>query len=195
MTAHANVMGYTRYLSHVEIVYCPGEKELVRRFLGVLGISTEDAMDGRFIVSIIEPETYEPLHFANFMGGSQVHPEQWEFDQALKEAVTTGPLAESFAKYQEKLNREPTSGMHVGIHYSTIDAWEAAVARLYTLLDDVPELTGRFRICSVTRPGDPDSVAPLYQAFIWTDVVSSGSLALGQRFELSAIDPADVTAA
>ena len=195
MNAPSNVMIYSRYLSHVEIVYRPGERDLARKFLGLLGIEAEDAMGGQFMMSVIERETFEPLHFANFMGGSEVHPEQWVFDQALMAAVSDGPLAESFAEYQQKLDRDPTSGMHIGIHFSTVAAWEKAVARLGNVFEDFPELDGRFRICSVTRPGDSDSLAPLYQAFIWTDVVASGSLALGQRFELSAVDPADLTEA
>lgn len=179
-----------RFLSHTELVHPPGERDLACAFLGLLGIELEDAMGGRFMLAVVDSASYEPMEFSNFFGGSQVHSEQWAFEEALIEALSEGPLAERFAAYQARLDRDPTSGMHIGIHFTTVEEWEEAVARIEGFEEEFPELSGRARIASLTRPGDPGSFPPLYQCFVWTDVVSAGSLALGQRFELSAIDPA-----
>lgn len=183
-----------RYLSHVEIVHRPGERDLAAKFLGLLGIELEDAMGGRFMMAVIDKETYRPAEFANFFGGSEVHPEQWAFDKALIDATSSGPLAQSFAEHQAKLDRDPTSGQHIGIHFPAIADWEAAVARLESFAEDYPELMGRVRMPYVMRPGEPGSFTPLHQAFVWTDILSGGSLAIGQRIELSALDRAAIPA-
>ena len=176
-----------RFLSHVEIVHRPGERRLAEQFLGLLGITVQDAMEGRFMLAKVDSESYDPAVFFNFFGGSQVHAEQWAFEQLLEHEIRHGALASSFAAWQGKLDGDPTSGMHTGIHFSSVAAWQAAVERCAGLADTHPELTGRARLASVHRPDDPDAVAPFYQAFVWTDILSAGSLAIGQRFELSAL--------
>jgi hypothetical protein len=174
-----------RFLSHVEIVHRPGERDLADQFLELLGMTTEDAMGGRFMLTKVESASFEPAAFFNFFGGSEVHAEQWAFESALEDAIRQGPLGESFAAWQQRLDRDPTSGMHTGIHFSSVEAWEAAVERLARLDETHPQLAGRARLASVHRPEDPDAVAPFFQAFVWTDILSAGSLAIGQRFELS----------
>jgi hypothetical protein len=176
-----------RFLSHVEIVHRPGERALADEFLSLLGIETQDAMGGRFMLAKVESESYDPGVFFNFFGGSEVHAEQWAFESALESAIRQGPLGESFTAWQQRLDRDPTSGMHTGIHFSTVAAWEGAVGRLARLEENHPRLAGRARLASIHRPDDPDAVAPFYQAFVWTDILSAGSLAIGQRFELSAL--------
>jgi len=179
-----------RYLSHTELVHRPGERDLARDFLALLGIDLEDAMGGRFMMAVIDRDSYQPTEFSNFFGGSQVHSEQWAFEEALMEAIGEGgDLAERFDAYQARLDRDPTSGMHLGIHFPEVSNWEATVARLQGFEEEFPALAGRVCITSLTRPGDAGSFPPLYQCFVWTDVISAGSLAIGQRWELSAIDP------
>lgn len=190
MDARTTTPARNRYLSHAELVHRPGERQLAHDFLSLLGIELEDAMGGRFMMAVVDKESYVPQDFENFFGGSEVHSEQWAFEEALIEALREGgKLAESFRAYQDRLDRDPTSGMHIGIHFPEIEAWEATVARLQGLEQDFPALSGRVRIASLTRPGNPGSFPPLYQCFVWTDIISAGSLAIGQRFELSAIDP------
>jgi hypothetical protein len=192
MNAGASAVARKRYLSHTELVHRPGERQLAHDFLALLGIDLEDAMGGRFMMAVIDKDSYVPQDFENFFGGSQVHAEQWAFEEALIAAIGEGgELGRRFAAYQDRLDRDPTSGMHIGIHYPEIAAWEATVARLQNLEQEFPHLSGRLRIASLTRPGDPGSFPPLYQCFVWTDIISAGSLAIGQRWELSAIDTAD----
>jgi hypothetical protein len=176
-----------RFLSHVEIVHRPGERGLADEFLALLGIETQDAMGGRFMLAKVDSESYDPAVFFNFFGGSEVHAEQWAFESALETAIRQGPLGESFVAWQQRLDRDPTSGMHTGIHFSSVAAWEAAVDRFARLEETHPRLVHRARLASIHRPEDRDAVAPFYQAFVWTDILSAGSLAIGQRFELSAL--------
>lgn len=175
-----------RFLSHIEIVHRPGERGLADDFLALLGIETQNAMGGRFMLAKVESESYDPKVFFNFFGGSEVHAEQWAFESALEQTMRQGALGDDFAAWQARLDRDPTSGMHAGIHFSTVREWEAAVERLSGLEETHPQLAGRARLTSVHRPDDADAVAPFLQAFVWTDILSAGSLAIGQRFELSA---------
>jgi len=175
-----------RFLSHIEIVHRPGERKLAETFLGLMGISLQDAMGGRFMMAVVEPETYEPAAFFNFFGGSEVHKEQWDFESQLIAAMEGSAMGESFAAWQDRLDRDPTSGMHTGIHYNSVAAWEATVERFARLKEEAPELVGRAKLACCYRPGDAGAVAPFLQAFVWTDILSAGSLAIGQRFELSA---------
>lgn len=184
MTFQTRVPG--RFLSHIEIVHRPGERKLAETFLALMGISLQDAMGGRFMMAVVEPETYEPAAFFNFFGGSEVHKEQWAFESQLIAAMEGSAMGESFAAWQDRLDRDPTSGMHTGIHYNSVAAWEATVDRFARLEELAPELAGRAKLACCFRPGDPGAVAPFLQAFVWTDILSAGSLAIGQRFELSA---------
>lgn len=57
--------------------------------------------------------------------------------------------------------------------------------RLGEVHERAPELAGRVRLLKVFRPEEREDGFPLHQAFVWTDVIASGSLALGQRIELA----------
>ena len=186
MNAPAHAFARARKLSHVEFVYPPGERALVGRLFALLGVEVQDVMEGRYFVGMIDPASFDPADNENYVAGSQVLPEQWAFDQELKRALHEGELAESFATHQAQIDRYPQSGMHFGIDFATVGEWEAAIDRISRVAELAPELAGRVRLCGVFRPGEPGSVASIHQAFLWTDVVASGSLAFGQRIELSA---------
>jgi hypothetical protein len=173
-----------RRLNHMEFVHRPGERALVLELFALLGFEPHDGM---FLVGAIDPERHNLVD--NILAGSEVRPEQWAFDQALAEAMRSGPLAATYAGYQELLDRAPQWGMHVGIRFDSLAEWEATVARVADVGAHAPALDGRVRLCGVFRPGDPGSVSDLvHQAFVWTDVLACGSLALGQHLELQHAD-------
>jgi hypothetical protein len=176
-------------LSHVEFVHRPGERELAREFFKLLGTEVVEVMDGRYLVGVIDPATFDAQRNENYFGGTEVRPEQWAFDQALMQALGEGALGERFAAHQAMLDRTPQDGMHFGLHYTTVEEWEDAIARMERAGEQNPELAGRVRVCGVFRPDDPESVTVIHQAFVWTDVIASGSLAFGQRIELSTLAP------
>jgi hypothetical protein len=142
-------------------------------------------MDGEVLVAVIDPTSFKMMENDNYLAGREVRPEQWAFDQALEKALGEKPLADSYASYQGLLAHSPHWGMHFGINLRSIEKWETAVARFGEIEKHAPALSGRVRLMKVFRPGDPDAPSTIHQAFIWTDIIASGSLALGQRIELA----------
>lgn len=178
MNAHVQQIAAQK-LNHVEFVHRPGERALVCTFFDLMGFGVVEISGGRYLMGIIDEASPEQ----NFVAGCEVRPEQWAFDQALATALTQEPLASSYAQHRHRLAERPQDGMHFGIHFDTPERWEQAVARIATVDSDRPELAGRVRLERVFRPGDPDAFS-IRQAFLWTDLIASGSLAFGQQIEL-----------
>jgi hypothetical protein len=176
-----------RRLNHVEFVHRPGERNLVFALFELLGIQPEVLPGGEVILGIIDPATFKKVNNDNVLAGREVRPEQWVFDQALAEALKHEPLASAYEGQRALHLRSPQWGMHFGINFSSLAKWEAAVARVNAVDSLAPSLSGRARMCAVFRPDDPKPVSIVHQAFLWTDVIASGSLALGQRIELSTV--------
>lgn len=180
MNAPAKIVAAQK-LNHVEFVHRPGERALVRKLFDLLGFATQETHEGRYVMGIIHAgETGAD----SFIAGREVRGEQWAFDQQLSEALGQGALADSLAQYRRMLVEKPQDGMHFGIHFDTAARWEATVARIEAVEREIPELAGRVRLERAFRPGDPDHEFSLRQAFVWTDVISTGSLAFGQQIEL-----------
>ena len=181
-----------RRLNHVEFVHPPGEREHVLALFRLLGFETE-ILGGEIILGIVDPPTFKKVNNDNVLAGREVRPEQWVFDQALAAALRQKPLQEAYDGYKDLLSRKPQWGMHFGINFSTLAKWEAAVDRVRNVEKHAPILKDRLRLTAVFRPDDPEPASTVHQAFLWTDVLASGSLALGQRIELSTVvDPANL---
>jgi len=166
-------------------VHPPGERHLVRALFDLLGFDTLELMDGEYVIGVVDPATFEESENENYIAGREVRAEQWAFDQQLAEALGQEPLASSFARHEQCLRDKPQDGMHFGIRFDTVERWEAALTRIAAVEGEKPELSGRVRLLRAFRPSDPDHEFALRQAFVWTDVISTGSLALGQRIELA----------
>lgn len=184
MEAHSYL---DRRLNHVEFVHRPGERDLVFALFDLLGLKTEVMPDGEVILGIVDPATFKKVNNDNLLAGREVRPEQWTFDQALAEALLHEPLASAYKGHRELLLRRPQWAMHFGINFSSLGKWEAAVARVNDVERHAPVLSGRARLCAVFRPGDPERMSIVHQAFVWTDVIACGSLAFGQNIELSTV--------
>jgi hypothetical protein len=189
MVRAGSTVGTARRLNHVEFVHRPGERNLVLALFDLLGFETLVVMDGEVLIGVIDPPTFELMDNDNYLAGREVRPEQWAFDLALAEALRTQPLAAPFAGFQEFLAQKPHWGMHFGFHLSSPEKWEASVARLEDVEKHAPMLSGRVQLLKVFRRGDPGAPSFAHQAFLWTDVIASGSLALGQRIELATLLP------
>ena len=172
-------------LNHVEFVHKPGERQLVRALFEILGFDMLEVMDGEYVIGVVDPATFETASNENYIAGREVRAEQWAFDSQLAQALKQEPLASSFVTHEQVLRDKPQDGMHFGIHFDTVEKWEAAAARVAAVDNEKPELAGRLRLLRIFRPTDPDSEFKLRQAFVWTDVISTGSLAFGQRIELA----------
>jgi hypothetical protein len=184
-----------RRLNHVEFVYRPGERHLVEQFFELLAIDLRVMREGRALVGVIDPDSFRSTDNENYLAGSEIDPRQWAFDCALGEALRRAPLAASFNEFQTMLLEAPQRGMHFGINFVTPDAWQQAVERVTHVDALAPPLKERVRMLQVFRPTDATPFSPLHQAFLWTDVIASGSLALGQRIELAycGADAVDLT--
>lgn len=159
--------------NHVELVYRPGERKLTQRLFELLGREVVDNGSAWLRVDGLK------------LFASEVTPEQWAFEQRLGEMLKSAASDPAVATYLAALKRAPQHYCHFGIGVATMAEWEMLVERVRTASKDDPELRGRVEVASVFRPGDPGSYGDSFvQAFIRTDVFSSGLLSMGQTFEL-----------
>jgi hypothetical protein len=168
MTPHA--------LNHVELVYRPMERELASRVFELLGCRPVDR-GGTWLTSFVAADGVDWSN--NVLYASEVTAEQWRFEQSLD---TGSPER---AAYLDRLRSEPQRSCHFGIRLPDEAALDAVCARVRDAGADGGELSGRIRLAGVFRPGDPGAAADtMVQAFVWTDVVASGLLTIGQHIEL-----------
>ena len=178
-------------LNHVEFVYAPGDRALVRSFLEALGLRVLDPQ-----TDPTPPELgpaagpYLIVHLAegdddlidNIVYASEVRPEQWALESALRERLDGDEALRSLqADYQMAYARMPQAMTHVGLAYPSTDAVKAAMERLAG--NDA--IRDRLTLSDVYEPGGPGSVDDrVTQAFVHTDLLSVGLLLGGQQFEL-----------
>jgi hypothetical protein len=165
-----------RRLTHVELLHRPGERELAARFFNLLGCETVDR-GGHWFSAIVDPGGERDFS-NNVFYASEIGQEQWAFEQALAGL----PALE---EYHHAMRDKPQMSGHFGFRVPTQAHLEEIVERVRTAGADDPDLAGRVAVAGVYRPEDPGAVAPnMVQAFIWTDIVVSGLLALGQHIEV-----------
>ena len=172
-----------RQLNHVELVYRPGERALAGRVLELLGCRVIDS-GGTFLSAFVDAGTNDYLN--NALYASEVTPEQWELDRSLLEALDGDEgLGAAGRAYLDRLTQEPQRSFHFGIRYPELELLEATLAAIEAAGRDDPELAGRIGVSGVFRPGDDGAYTDLMvQAFVKTNVLASGLLALGQHVEL-----------
>jgi hypothetical protein len=171
--------------NHVEMVHRPGEAHLAGKLLTLLGYEP-----------MVSPTPFAGVRWQfspdKVLWVSEVTPEQWAFEEWLQARLADSGTAESRA-FVEAAKTKPQKFAHFGVGFSTLTDWEAVVARLRKAAAEDPEFAGRISVPLVSRPGDVGSVAhdsggkigrTLYQAFLRTDVISSGILTLGQAIEI-----------
>jgi hypothetical protein len=171
-----------RALNHVELVYAPGERALARAVFELLGCDVRDS-GGPFLSARIAPGQDSLVN--NVMYASEVVPEQWALEEALRAAIDDGVLTGPANDYATTLRAHPQRSCHFGIRYPTTDDLDATLDRIECVAHHAPGLTGRVAVSGVFRPGDPGSYTDtMTQAFVRTDVIASGLLAFGQHIEL-----------
>ena len=180
--------GVARQLNHVELVYRPGERAHAARFFELLGCRVIDS-GGTFLSAFVDAGTRDRLN--NALYASEVTPEQWELDRALLDQIQRddlgrdGDVGAAARSYLDRVAHEPQRSFHFGIRYPTLELLEATLAAVEAAGRADPELAGRVAVSGVFRPGDPGSYTDvMVQAFVKTDVIAAGLLALGQHVEL-----------
>ena len=176
---HPPVTGVDRRLTHVEMLYRPGERRLARRIFELLGCEPVDR-GGTFLTSFVDPRG--PRDYAtNVVYASEVEPAQWEWEGRLMAAAAD----EARTAYLAQLRRRPQRSTHFGFRVTEQRELEEIVTRVRAAGENDPELAGRVAVDGVYRPGDPGALADtMVQAFVWTDVVAAGPLTLGQHIEV-----------
>ena len=169
----------SRLFNHAELVYAPGERDLVTRFFEALGCRVVDS-GGPYLVVLLDPGGQS--FYDNCLYVSEIVEEQGELEAALQRALAAGgALGDRYQKFVARFEREPQRTTHLGLRLSSERELDEVLARL----EELGTEPGRVSVARVIRPGDAGSLDPkLIQAFVRTDLCAAGLLCLGQHFEL-----------
>lgn len=176
--------GKGRRLNHVEFAHRPGEGALAVLLFEALGCSCsviDTPPYGTYVVVSLDGSP----HGQNDMFASEAEPEQLALEAAMAGAGIGGSI-ECFRTLQRE---RPYRVNHVGMRLPTVAALNETIERLAALASGA--LKGRLelgfgmeRSLEEARAGD----MPVKQLWIWTDVISTGLLSVGQQFELQAYE-------
>jgi len=178
----------SRRLNHVEFVHRPGEGAFAIALFEALGCPCH-VVDvppyGAYVVVQLDGSP----HGENDMFVSQAEPEQLAFEDALgaEFSAAGGALAAARDRFRTLVRDRPFRATHVGIRVPTVAALDETIDRLKALASG--QLSGRLELGTpvVRSPEEAESTStPLKQIWLWTDVLSTGLLAIGQQFELQA---------
>jgi hypothetical protein len=179
----SDTLVHDRRITHAETVYRPGERELAKRLLELLGCRVVDR-GGHFFTAFVDPGVASWT--TNTIYASEVTAEQWAFERALAAAAETDEaLGRARGRWLGDLAARPQYSFHFGFRVTTDEAFDELVERVRHAQDHDAELAGRIRLSGVFRPGDPDAATDtMLQAFVRTDVIASGLVTLGQHIEI-----------
>jgi hypothetical protein len=180
-----------KMLSHLELIYAPGERALARTLLRALGFRVLDPQTdpipanlgpaaAPFLVVYVDPGSDDV--FDNVLYVSELSAPQRRFEEALRERLAEdGELARLHAELRAAYADKPQMMTHVGVGFASEEELERACERV----SGEPELAGRVVVSPVYRPGGPGSLDDrVVQAFVYTDVIATGLLCAGQQIEL-----------
>lgn len=175
-------------LNHVEALYRPGERALAIELAETLGCAISDTGfkgdgDSTFLAVHPNPDDRNAQNNAFYM--SEMRPEQAALEEHLR-ALGAGDarLAGLLTDYRAVARSKPFGVPHFSIRYADAALLERAALRIET--DLIPRLGERLHF-RIFRPEDKDGAGgQSIQAFLYQDVIVSGSFLLGQLIELQA---------
>src|ERR1700712_2660376 len=112
-----------RQLTHVELLYRPGERALAAKFFRLLGCEPADR-GGVWFTSFVDPDNSRD-YSNNVFYASEVSTEQWQFEEAIVAGLEPS-RRQSLAAVQDR----PQNSAHFGFRVSdraALDAIAAAV--------------------------------------------------------------------
>jgi hypothetical protein len=178
-------------LNHVEFVYAPGDRAIVRQLFEALGFRVLDPQTdpvpealgpaaGPYLIIFLDPNDEDLID--NVLYASEASEAQWRFETSLRDRLAQDPdLADQHATFRAAYSAMPQAMTHVGVGYPNADEVKSAVGRLAS----IPELSARVDLSEVFMPGEPGSVDDrVVQAFVYTDLIAVGLLCGGQQLEL-----------
>lgn len=176
-----------RRLNHVEFAHRPGEGALAVALFEALGCSCtviDTPPYGAYVVVSLDGSP----HGQNDMFASEAEPEQLALEAALAGAKAADGAA--FERFRVLQLERPYRVNHIGLRIPSVPALDETLARLEAL--KAGALAGRLELgfgMERTLEEARASDTPVKQRWVWTDVISTGLLALGQQIELQAYDP------
>lgn len=183
-------LGKDRRLNHVEFAHRPGEGALAVSLFEALGCSctTVDTPPyGAYIVVSLDGSP----HGLNDMFASEAEPEQLALEDSLAAGIAADEagLGEAVSRYRSLQRDKAFRATHVGMRIPTVAALDNVITRLGALAGG--KLAGRLELGFTMERSLEEARAsdtPVKQIWVWTDVISTGLLAVGQQFELQAYD-------
>lgn len=184
-------VGQGRRLNHVEFAHRPGEGALAVELFEALGCACETIDTppyGKYVVVSLDGSP----HGENDMFASEAEPEQLALEDALLREIAAdasgiGKAAQRFRGLQRDKAFRAT---HIGLRIPDVAAFDGVIARLGALA--AGKFAGRLELGFAMERSLEESRAtgtPVKQIWVWTDVISTGLLALGQQIELQTYDP------
>lgn len=166
-------MDSDRRLTHVELLHAPGERALAARVFELLGCTVSDRGNHWFTAFI---DGDHPDWSNNTLYASEAPAAQLAVEAAMPDAVDA---------WVDMVRAAPQMAPHFGLRVGTVDEHRAIVDRVRAAGAGDPELAGRVQVLGLFPHDAPGAIATnMDQAFIWTDVVASGPLRLGQVIEV-----------
>jgi hypothetical protein len=173
-------------LNHLELLYRPGDRELAIEFVEALGCTTTDTgfetETGASYISV-HPNAGDVDQLNNVFYVSEMLPGQVRLEDLMREKIDGDEaLQEALAGYREKAKSFPFGIPHFGLRYPSVESLDPVRARLSNGLS--PALSPRVTVHPVQVFDATTSLPRVTQTFVYTDVVVTGSSALGQLIEL-----------
>ena len=190
MAAVPDRMLGTRRLNHVEFAHRPGEGDHAVAVFEALGCSCQ-VIDtppyGKYVVVSLDGSP----HGENDMFASEAEAEQLALEDALVRAIAAdgSELGRAAAVFRGFQRDKAFRAAHCGIRFPTVAALNAAIDRLGDLA--ASDLLGRLELGLIMERSREDARAtssPMKQIWIWTDIISTGLLTVGQQMELQAYE-------
>lgn len=175
-------------LSHVEVVYHPGDRQLAIALFEAMGCKTyeTDTKNPAGVGYISAHPDHDVRGLDDVIYISEMPPVQAALEGLLRQRVETdAELSAARENYRAMADTQPYGLSHVALRYPTFNALEAVLAGLEAKL--TPELRSRVDI-KIFRPGDSEDIdwGETIQAFIYTDIAVAGITPFGQVYELAA---------
>lgn len=175
-------------LSHVEVVYRPGDRQLAIALFEAMGCRTyeTDTKNPAGVGYISAHPDPDVRGQDDVIYISEMPPVQAVLEGFLRERVETDDeLSAARDRYRAMADTQPFGLSHVALRYPTFESLEAVLAGLEAKL--TPELKERV-VLKIFRPGDSEEIewGETVQAFIYTDIAVAGITPFGQVFELAA---------
>ena len=175
-------------LSHLEVLYQEGERDLAVRFLELLGcavVDTPQVNDTGTTYMMVHPEPLEEDPINNVFYLSQVRAPQRDLEAVLIDRMgSDAELAIVLDTYRNRARTTPFGIPHFGIRFPSFESIEPVLERLENITDEA--LKQRVNVKVVRPDGAQAMSSNLVQAFVYTDVIANGFFCFGQLIELQA---------